>query len=61
MIPIMNSLAKGLGWLGLALILAPLALFCLFVAVAVTPQAGFVLLVVVVAFAAGQIAKRRKG
>jgi hypothetical protein len=56
----MNSLSAALGWLGVALILAPFAIFCALVAVAVTPQAGFVLLVGVCAFTAERIQKRRK-
>lgn len=57
----MKNSPAALGWLGIALILAPIALFCAFVAVAVTPQAGFILLVVVLAYAAGKIANRKKG
>lgn len=42
----MNSLARGLGWLGLALILAPLALVCTLLAVLVAPKAALIVAVV---------------
>jgi len=56
----MNSLAKGLGWLGLALILAPLALFCALLAVFVAPNAAIILGFVLGTVAVRKLLERRR-